>query len=62
MRRIKKYDILVLKDKASDCWMGDHLVLSIKPDGIRLFALRSKNFLEYGLKEFSKKYEVRFYG
>lgn len=62
MRRIKKYDILMLRDKESGCWVGDHLVLSIKPEGIKLFALRPRNILEYSLKEFSKKYEVRFYG
>lgn len=62
MRRIKKYDILTLRDKESGCWVGDHLVLSIKPEGIKLFALKPRNILEYSLKEFSKKYEVRFYG
>lgn len=62
MRRIKKYDILALKHKESGCWIGDHLVLSVKPEGIKLFALRPKNILEYSLKEFNKKYEVRFYG
>lgn len=61
-RKIKKYDIVVLRDKASGCWMGDHLVLSIKPEGIKLFAIRPKNILDYPLKQFSKQYEVKFYG
>ena len=62
MRRIKKYDIITLIHKESNCIMGDHLVLSVKPEGIKLFAIMPRNFLEYTLKDFSKKYEVRFYG
>ena len=61
-RKIKKYDILVLKHKESGCWMGDHLVLSVKPEGIKLFSIKSKDILDYTLKQFSKQYEVRFYG
>lgn len=61
-RKIKKYDILVLRDRKSGCYIGDHLVLSIKPEGIKLFAIRSKNILDYDLKQFSKQYEVKFYG
>lgn len=62
MRRIKKYDVVTLIHKESGCIMGDHLVLSVKPEGIKLFAIRPRNILEYTLKEFSKKYEVRFNG
>ena len=61
-RKIKKYDIVVLKDRASGCYMGDYLVLSVKPEGIKLFALISRNILDYSLKQFSKQYEVKFYG
>ena len=65
-RKIKKYDIIRLIYKSgivsNKCAMGDHLVLSVKPEGIKLFSIRSRNILEYSLKEFSKKYEVRFYG
>jgi len=65
-RKIKKYDIVHLIHKESamfrKCDMGDHLVLSVKPEGIKLFAIRSRNILEYSLKEFSKRYEVKFYG
>jgi len=61
-RKIKKYDVIVLKEKSSGCWVGDHLVLSIKPEGIKLFAIRPYNILEYPLKEFLKKYEVKFFG
>lgn len=68
MRRIKKYDVITLITKENKqeniqrCNAGDHLVLSVKPEGIKLFAIRSRNILEYTLKEFSKKYEVRFNG
>lgn len=67
-RKIKKYDILVLTSKPDKsrnvgrCVLGDFLVLSVKPEGIKIFSIRSKNILEYSLKEFSKKYEVAFYG
>ena len=61
-RKIKKYDIVVLKDRASGCYMGDYLVLSVKPEGIKLFALISRNILDYSLKQFSKQSEVKFYG
>lgn len=65
-RKIKKYDIIHLIYRENEmfkkCDMGDHLVLSVKPEGIRLFAIRSRNILEYSLKEFAKKYEVKFYG
>lgn len=61
-RKIKKYDVITLREKRSDCWMGDFLVLSVKLEGIKLFALRPRNVLDYNLKEFAKKYEVRFYG
>lgn len=66
MRRIKKYDIIVLFMKENDLYdrknMGDHLVLSVKPEGIKLFSLRSRNILDYSLKEFIKKYEVKYLG
>lgn len=67
-RKIKKYDIIKLiikEDKKSfikEFDMGWHLVLSVKAKGIKLFSVRSMNILEYGLKEFVKKYEVKFYG
>lgn len=67
-RKIKKHDILILtskedpKNNVGKCSMGPHLVLSIKPEGIKLFAVQSMNILEYSLKQFSKKYEVKFYG
>ena len=67
-RKIKKYDILFLttkenkKENIGKCRMGYFLVLSIKPEGIKLFSVRSMNILEYTLKQFSKKYEVKFYG
>lgn len=67
-RKIKKHDILILttkenkKESIGKCNMGYHLVLSIKPEGIKLFSVRSMNILEYDLKQFSKKYEVKFYG
>ena len=67
-RKIKKYDIIILttkgdkKNNIGRCSMGYHLVLSVKPEGIKLFSVNSMNILEYTLKQFSKKYEVRFYG
>ena len=67
-RKIKKYDLIVLitkenkKENIGRCVMGTHLVLGVKPEGIRLFSVRSMGILDYSLKEFSKKYEVRFYG
>lgn len=67
-RKIKKYDIIMLKTKRNkkeligEEYMGWHLVLSIKKEGIKLFSVNSMNILEFGLKEFIKKYEVRFYG
>ena len=61
-RKIRKYDIIVLREKASGCWMGDYLVLSIKPEAIKLFSLRARTFFEYDPKHFLKKYEVKFYG
>jgi len=65
-RKIKKYDIvhLVYKEDAmcKRCDMGDHLVLAVKPEGIKLFAIRSRNILDYTLKEFVKKYEVKYLG
>ena len=66
-RKIKKYDIVILitkenkKELIGKCNMGRYLVLSIKPDGIKLFSINSMNILFYSLKEFSKKYEVKFY-
>lgn len=66
MRRIKKYDIIALFTKENDLYdrknMGDHLVLSVKPEGIKLFSLMSRNILDYSLKEFVKKYEVKYLG
>lgn len=44
------------------CDMGDHLVLAVKPEGIKLFSIRSRNIIEYTLKEFAKKYEVKYLG
>lgn len=67
-RKIKKYDIIKLirkedkKNLIKKFDMGWHLVLSVKAQGIKLFSVRSMNILEYGLKEFVKKYEVKFYG
>lgn len=65
-RKIKKYDVILLIYKEDEinrrCVMGDHLVLSVKPEGIKLFSIRSRNILEYSLKEFSKKYEVKYLG
>lgn len=67
-RKIKKYDIIMLSTKPDKnnlirkCCMGWHLVLSIKPEGIKLFSVSSMNILTFSLKEFSKKYEVSFYG
>lgn len=67
-RKIKKYDIVMLITKGnkkkliSKHYMGWHLVLSVKKEGIKLFSVSSMNFLEFGLKEFAKKYEVKFYG
>lgn len=65
-RKIKKYDVIHLVHKESNmykrCDMGDHLVLAVKPEGIKLFSIRSRNILEYTLKEFAKKYEVKYLG
>lgn len=67
-RKIKKYDIIMLimkpnkKDLIRRSCMGWHLVLGVKKEGIKLFSVSSMNILEYSLKEFCKKYEVRFYG
>lgn len=67
-RKIKKYDIILLTTKPDKknlirkCNMGHHLVLSVKPEGIKLFSVSSMNILTFSLKEFSKKYEVSFYG
>lgn len=67
-RKIKKYDIIMLitrtnkKDLMTRNCMGWHLVLSVRKEGIKLFSVSSMNILEYSLKEFCKKYEVRFYG
>lgn len=66
-RKIKKYDIILLttkenkKDLIGECNMGRHLVLSVKPEGIKLFSLSSMNILDYSLKEFSRKYTYSFY-
>ena len=61
-RKIKKYDLIVLIDRDSGCSMGDHLVLSVKPENIKLFAVRPRNLIDMQPKQFLKKYEVKFYG
>lgn len=61
-RKIKKYDIIVLIHKEGNCNMGDHLVLSVKPEGIKLFAVKPENIIDLPLKEFLQRYEVRFLG
>ena len=61
-RKIKKYDLIVLIDRESGYYMGDHLVLSIKPENIKLFAVNPRNLIDMHPKQFSKKYEVKFYG
>ena len=61
-RKLKKYDVInlvTMPDRANnigECFMGDYLVLYIKPEGIGLFCLRSRMRHEMSLKDFKQKY------
>lgn len=65
-RKIKKYDLINLvtipnrAENTGKCYLGDFLVLYIKPEGIGLFGVSSKNRYHYSLKEFKQKFEYKW--
>ena len=59
-RKIKKYDVLTLISKENGLCSLVALVLSVKPEGIKLFYVESLTIVDMSLRKFADMFKYKW--
>lgn len=59
-RKIKKYDVLTLTSKENGLCSFVALVLSVKPEGIKLFYVASLTIVDMSLRKFADMFKYKW--
>lgn len=59
-RKIKKYDVLTLMSKENGLCSFVALVLSVKPEGIKLFYVESLTIVDMSLRKFADMFKYKW--